>query len=120
MTRAQQIVNTLTEADWQPEPPRMHCHHGWATVDVKDSPGMRIITQECPKCQKRRVVNRRILPKLPRVQKPYHKGAVPACRHIWGTDVTELSPDASERRYRQMCPKCGKERVIVRRILPPK
>ncbi len=118
--RAEQIVQNLLEADWQPVSQKALCHHNWMTTATDEAqPGMKIITQTCPHCGKQRVLHRRVLPKLPKApmtQRPPKS----KCKHIWiGKGPTQEDPVAGVRKYTLECPKCGYLKTTTRRMLPP-
>ena len=82
--------------EWVTEPPRRLCRHNWKTVKTEERPGYCTITQECPHCQKQRVLDRRILPPLPRKpmteRPPKATGAASLARAWRGIRVSP--PDA--------------------------
>lgn len=111
----------LEDDEWTPTPEKSRCslnRHHWVTVDIKETPGMRTITQRCPECGTQRVLPRRILPKLPRPVQ-HTRPEKSACHHIWFADKSEDNAAKTLRRMTHTCPKCGKVKTTVRRLLLP-
>lgn len=106
--------------EWNPVQPRgPRCYHTWQTVKVEERPGFKKFTQRCPQCGYERVLDRRVLPKLPRepmrVRPPKSN-----CHHIWMSLDQQASEDGTLMKYRHECPKCGRLKTTVRRQLPPR
>lgn len=111
-----------SEGEWIDVPQKPFCgKHTWTTIGAEERPGFRKITQQCPTCGKQRVLDRRILPKMLRpIQHKQPRPAQPACHHIWFGKGQQVNPEGTERRLIHECPKCGRIKTTIRRILPPR